>query len=209
MASPDDFPAMIDHLRKDFSQDEPTSGCFNASQSIVEGNAEYGRVGLTPNNCLSLAAYDDATGNLAAVRISRVLHKEQALGDSHSIDEYYGDYLPVIDIMAQLDQMVKPNIFDKYGVDRVLEFRVLSVGSKYRQRGLAFEMCLRSLRLAKQKGIPLVIAYFTSNFSKRVGEKLGFTLESEIMYEDYKFNGELAFKHMGNHKACTLMSKKV
>ena len=47
----------------------------------------------------------------------------------------------------------------------------------------------------------------TSNFSKKIFEKLEFDNLAEVIYDNYKENGEVVFKNMGDNRSVILYAK--
>ncbi|KAI4480566.1 hypothetical protein M0804_010119 [Polistes exclamans] len=123
----------------------------------------------------------------------------------------------------------KVNIFEKYDTDAILEMFYIATDTKYRRRGIGLGLTKSSFALGKmlQKGeikkvsmggqivlenaIPnIAIAIYSSNYSIRIGEKLGGECLAELLYEDYTFNGKKMSERIdSNHKRVTLIAFKL
>ncbi|XP_015188938.1 PREDICTED: uncharacterized protein LOC107073047 [Polistes dominula] len=121
------------------------------------------------------------------------------------------------------------NLFEKYETDAILEMFYIAVDTKYRKRGIGLGLTKSSLTLGKmlQKGeiqkismggdivlknaMPNVaIAVYSSNYSIRIGEKLGGEFLAELLYEDYTVNGKKMSERIdSNHKRVILVAFKL
>jgi len=68
------------------------------------------------------------------------------------------------------------NIYKKYDVEEGIHFTGLTVDKKYRRRRFGFNLMKAAVQLVEELNIrPIVIqGEGTSNFSKRIFEKIGF-----------------------------------
>lgn len=80
--------------------------------------------------------------------IDRPGDMEECLKDIESIDniQYRRIFGLLVNVNLPLD------LFGKYNVDKIFELRILSVDSKYRGKGLAKQLFLRSEMLAQERG---------------------------------------------------------
>lgn len=84
--------------------------------------------------------------------ISRPEDVEEADKEIKSIDnvQYQRIFGLLHDVNKQLD------LFNKYGADKIFELRILSVGTKFRGRGLAKQLFMRSEVLAEEAGFKVI-----------------------------------------------------
>lgn len=80
----------------------------------------------------------------------------------------------------------KLDFFTEFGVDRIFDFRVLSVSMNYRGQGIGRRLMEELEKLARQEGAKLMIADFTGLFSQKISEKLGWQLAHEVVYNEYR-----------------------
>lgn len=85
--------------------------------------------------------------------ISRPEDIEEADKEIKSIDnvQYQRIFGLLHDVNKELD------LFNKYDVDKIFELRILSVGTKFRGRGLAKQLFMRSEVLAEEAGFKVII----------------------------------------------------
>ena len=103
------------------------------------------------------------------------------------------------------------NAFDKYEVDKAVNFLILAVDRRYRRKGIATKIMDAAMKFYSEIGMERVVikGEATSNFSKRIYEKFGFETLHEFHYEDYKVDGEVVFKKTGEHKSSKIFAKMV
>ena len=87
----------------------------------------------------------------------------------------------------------KVNIFEKYGIDKILQANQLSVHPKYGHKGMATKVMQSSLDVAKENGIPLVAATTASMYVDRSLQKLNIDVIAELRYDSYRYKGEVIF----------------
>ena len=84
---------------------------------------------------------------------------------------------------------------------------MLAVHPSYRRRGVATDMILRSVQLAKCLGYKMCKTEATGDFSRRAFLKAGFELVAECDYNDFAQDGERVFQNINNHKGVALLIK--
>lgn len=78
---------------------------------------------------------------------------EKALEEMKSIDN-----VPYQRIFGLLNEVNKSaDLFQKYNVEKIFELRILSVDSKFRGRGVARELFLRSELIAEEHGFKVIM----------------------------------------------------
>lgn len=70
--------------------------------------------------------------------------------------------------------------FKQYGVDKYLDSQAIAVNKKYRGRGIAEQFLKCSKQICKEFEIKLTSTIFTSDFSNRIADKIGFKLDKAI-----------------------------
>ena len=155
---------------------------------------------------MCLALVSDSTGEIVGVRANHIISKAVKLDKTHIKTEGIRKF---INFIQYLDSLC--SVFDHYNVEEVFHFLALGVHKDYRQRGIGTKMMKAAVTLVENLGLGNVIIKGdgTSNYSKRIFEKLGFDMLLEVKYEDYKENGDVVFKNMGEHKSFKVYGKKV
>ncbi|KAI4502003.1 hypothetical protein M0802_002685 [Mischocyttarus mexicanus] len=154
-------------------------------------------------------------------------------GEEDALESFVNENIkhrPCIELIRFLNNLEsRVNFFDKYDTDAMLEIFYIATDAKYRRRGIGLGLTKCSLKLMKmlkngeiekvsmggeivlKNAIPNVaIAIFTSNYSIRIGEKMGGEFLVELLYEDYIVNGnKMSEKIDSNHKRAALVAFKV
>lgn len=121
------------------------------------------------------------------------------------------------------------NLFKLFNVDTMLEITFLGVLPEYRCKSIGLKLMEITLQLAKDvrrgvaldllpldvreygKSLRFATAIFTSNYSKRIGVNLGFTVHYEYFYDKFEYNGKTYAERISNHhqKSSTLVSVEI
>lgn len=98
------------------------------------------------------------------------------------------------------------DVYEYYETDWKFHFFALCTAPKYRQQGIAKTMMSFALDVTRNLGIyPVYIkGEGTSNYSKKIYEKLNFSVILDVPFVDYKNNGEIVFANTGEHKTMTV-----
>eukprot|EP00092_Neocalanus_flemingeri_P035895 GFUD01039082.1.p1 GENE.GFUD01039082.1~~GFUD01039082.1.p1 ORF type:complete len:248 (+),score=49.66 GFUD01039082.1:47-745(+) len=106
-------------------------------------------------------------------------------------------------IMIKLFTLLGYNVwkmFDELGCDMIYEDKAVCSARSAGVRGLGTELCKRTENLAKEMGCTHTYACVTGKYSRKIFEKLGHTILSEVVYADFKDeNGELYLKDTREH----------
>lgn len=110
----------------------------------------------------------------------------------------------IMPFLHQLDESA--GIFSAYPeVQEYAELFMASVHPDFRGQGLAGEMYRGCIRLLQAKGFKLLKSCFTSPYTQKVGEKMGFRELSKKRFIDYRNeNGELVFPDAGDDATATV-----
>jgi GNAT superfamily N-acetyltransferase len=131
---------------------------------------------------------------------------EKALEEMKTIDNI--KYQRIFGLLNSVNKTA--NLFGKYNVDKIFELRILSVDSRFRGKGIARELFLRSELIAEEHGFKLVKVDATSLFTQKVAECLGFTVEKSVKYGDYKDeNGQKIYDTKSPHDYYKVMIKLI
>lgn len=74
------------------------------------------------------------------------------------------------------------NIFDHYGVDEYLASHGLSVDKRYRGRAIGDEFLKTRRLVCEEFNIKLTHSMFSSDYSSKNAERVGFQTDAEIKY---------------------------
>lgn len=70
--------------------------------------------------------------------------------------------------------------FEKYGVNMYLDSQAIAVDKRHRGRGIAEQFLKCSHIICNEFDIKLTSTIFTSDFSNRIADKIGFKLDKVI-----------------------------
>ena len=98
-----------------------------------------------------------------------------------------------------------------YDVEEAFHFFGLSVHREYRRRGFGAKLMQAALLFIKSMnlGPVLVKALGDSKYSHRIFERTEFDCLGEIMYDDYKIDGEQVVTDTGEHTSIKLFCKMI
>ena len=109
----------------------------------------------------------------------------------------------IVEFLGQLGQTA--NVYEKCGVTQYGESVLVSVGRDYRQKGLALELYKRSTVLLRSCGLTHLKCIFSSPYTRRNGEKLGFEELSRKKLIDFTgADGKKLFPSAGEDEVATL-----
>ena len=174
----------------------PDEVVFRAVGAIVaEEIRELMRAPLQQN--LSIALISRKTGKIIGGRMIKVDNRDDQLDISKIKSE---PNRKCVDVYAELDR--RCNVFDHYNVDELIYFYGLVVHRDYRQRGIGEKLMRAAVFFVQNLGLGLFIIKGdgTSNFSQRLYEKVGFEMLAEVVYAEYKIDGNVVVSETGEHK---------
>jgi GNAT superfamily N-acetyltransferase len=168
IATLEDQEAIQNHLKENFYRDEPVSNLLGYSEDFAEDWRQLWKSFLPQN--LSLIVRDIETDKVAAVMLAQDCH-EQAVVPNY--DFASGKKIEVI--TKGIDQAEgDANIAHRFKVTRFADVLILSIDKDYRGRRLGQVLLQRGKDLAKLRGIPVVMAIFSSPFSWKAAVRVGF-----------------------------------
>jgi len=77
-------------------------------------------------------------------------------------------------------------VMDRLNCSRVMFLQMLSVAKKARRRGIATNLARASEVAASKRGCDCVTSWATSEYSARILQKLGWSKQERLRYDDYK-----------------------
>ena len=182
---------------------------------------------------MSLILISDTTGEIVAVRVNKISkndeHANEAqnedkehINESHKennehINEIHNDKgKPLSEGRKKLEQLGEAinsliNVYEHYNVEEVIEFMALAVHKDFRQKGIGLKIMNATLALIKnlELGGVIVKGEGSGNYVNKIFEKAGFDFLGEVVYKDFKVDGEIVFKDMGEHRAAMAFAKLV
>ena len=157
------------------------------------------------NWSISLLLISDTTDQIVAVRLSELSKKGEQLDIGNIISEGLRKKFAIFGVLNKIC-----NVYEHYEVDENIVFLALGVHKDFRKRGIGLKIQKAAIAMAVkfELGPILLKVEATSNFSKKIFEKLGFD-NLEVLYDDHKENSAVVFKNMGDNKSVKLYGKIV
>jgi len=188
--------AIIDFYFDVFLKDEPTTvaagGYTTRDPNIIK------QIEDIIDDGLSVIALDpDKDNKLIGMMISHAVDKDQ-VDPRSSHEENLKTFPPLhASIMTLFDEIMYPgDIFERNPQDKKYhDMFTLATSSGYRGRGIGRTLVAESLKMAKKADCDAAIVLATSDFSRKIFDKLGFEVIASKNWEDCIYNGELAFGH--------------
>ncbi|KAF5289848.1 hypothetical protein FQR65_LT10664 [Abscondita terminalis] len=205
---PSKYDEVLHHLRYNFP-DEP----LNVSVGLCKhGQAcepfEHHAL-MTLKDGLSVMAVDVKTGEIAGVALNGISHRGEVEEDLKEVDASDNkEYRLIFGLLHNVNHEL--NLFETYNVDKIFELRFLSVDSRYRGRGIANELFVRSEIIAEEYGLKIIKVDATSMFTQKICEKFGLTTAKSVVYKEFKDeNGKLLYNTKSPHDYYKVMLKEL
>ncbi|XP_052817471.1 uncharacterized protein LOC128243629 isoform X2 [Mya arenaria] len=156
---------------------------------------------------ISLMVVNPEDNDIIGFRISEYSLRKEKMPDLSTLED---DSLKIMGAFL-LHASGKANIYDHYNTDEAVHFLGLGVTRKYRKRGFGTLLMESGIKLAKNLGISpcYITGEGSSNFSKRIYERLGFDVLSETVYEDFEIEGKKVIQNTGEHKSMKIYGKAI
>ncbi|KAH8377353.1 hypothetical protein KR093_004985 [Drosophila rubida] len=104
----------------------------------------------------------------------------------------------------------KVNIFERYGVSKLLYSHITNVDATMRGKGLGGRLAAALMEVGRSLGFPVMVAYCSSFYSARQKEALGMQCIYEHAYADYKDDqGRVVFSPPAPHTHMRIMAIKL
>ncbi|XP_022233164.2 dopamine N-acetyltransferase-like [Drosophila obscura] len=142
------------------------------------------------------------------------------LAEGQSIDDVEkhrqeAECIPDTDIIGHIKRIiskveVEANIYERYGVSRLLYSHLTSVDVSMRGKGLGSRLATSAMDLGRSKGYPLMTAFCSSFYSARQKEAMGMECIYSLKFEDYKdTEGKVVFTPPEPHKEIRVVAIKL
>ena len=143
---------MIDET---YSKDEPLFRSIDVSEEDNCSSKENYTFMIQQG--LSLMAVDDKTGQIIGVRLNVPTNRHQMTAQRGN------NSAKAIQLYFFFEFASKAvNVCEKYGVENIFSFQVLSVHPNYRRLGIATKLVQKSIELARSRGFEVVKAEATA-----------------------------------------------
>ena len=195
------YEDMVDFCRRYYIPDEPIWNALNHKWDRT--TEELILKSLSQN--LTIAYVSNSTGEIVGAQVITIDNRYEQLDL-----EKYGNGPNAIRMDIVITRLNKlNNFYDFYGTDEVVHLWQLSVKTEERCKGIGTKVKKTVIECIKNINIgPVVIRVEgSSNYSKKIFDKLGFNYLAEVSLIDYEVNDEKI--NTGEHKSLILYGKIV
>lgn len=181
-----DIPKILEYLAE--QGNDPMRDLAPTDETYTDySNARIAKLMESEEVCkLSLIATDKITGEIAGVHLQFIWKKDDAFRATTNTDETIPPFRKILNLMHTKLNDTKLEMFAKYGVEFVVWNFLVAVNCKHRKRGLASELYSRIVELLRSKNLPLAFSIFTSPFSRRAAQKVGFVEIDRVYFNELR-----------------------
>lgn len=183
MIKPIHFDDVIEHLKDNFFYDEPLSRAVGLCLEKGEGHPELEKYSLATLSDGVSVAVQNSKGDIVGVCLNGFLHPGDTLKAQEALENCQDERFKKI-FNLLYDQNLKFNLFEMHEVDRIFEYRMLSVDKNYRGQGLAKKLVQRSEDVARKYHCKVVKGDATAAGSLAICLALGLKPIQEVLYKD-------------------------
>ncbi|XP_052224656.1 arylalkylamine N-acetyltransferase 1-like [Dreissena polymorpha] len=194
--------ALVDFLSDYFFPDMPLS----KSLGVVADDSLKEILKVRFSEHLSLILIDESSDEIIGIRTAFTLTRRWQLNTDEIKDEKIKTILKFI--YQKHNEM---NVFKRFDVNVAIQFANLGVRPDFRERGLGCKLIEAALMFFSQFALemPCITGEGTSGHAQRIFEKYGFETIHTFLYADYKENGEVVFKNMGENVSTKVYVKQL
>lgn len=178
-----DYDEVIEHLRWNFFYDEPLNRAVGLCLEKGEGHPELEKQCLaTLFDGVSVGA-KNSEGNIVGVCLNGFLRPNDISKAKEALEKSEDEnFKKIFNILY--DTNLKVDLFKLHDVDVIFEYRILSVDSDYRGRGLAKQLITKSEDVARKYHCKVVKGDATARGSLAICLSQGLEPITEVLYKD-------------------------
>lgn len=154
-----------------------------------ESNPELEKHSLATLSDGVSVAVKNSKDEIIAVCLNGFLHRGDTAKAKEALDSCQDERFKTI-FNLLYEQNLKADLFELLNVDRIFEYRILSVDKNYRGQGLAKTLIQRSEQIARKYQCKVVKGDATAVGSLKICLSLGLKPITEISYSDLPFDVE-------------------
>ena len=198
----DRYEECCKHIAEHNFPDEPLCISFGLTMSKELKEIILGTI----KQNMSIALISSKTNEIVGLRVIRLAKKENKFNPDDFRSTAVRNMLHFFEYINKTS-----DVFQYYDVDEIFEFFGLSVHRDHRRKGIGLRLMKAAIVFLSSMNIgPAVMkGSCSSNFSKRIYEKLDFEQLLEIKYDDYKVDGETVINNTGQHKSVKMYAKTI
>jgi len=182
LITPDNYDSVVKFMWDEFLDNAPISVALNYSANEPRSEVNDG-IRSTLNGGLSFCALD-RENQIAALMLIRIQRPSERVKD---VSKLKNEALKMDILVEEHLSLPEVNLFEKYKVDAILDFSVLSVAKRYQRRGLGKKIVGIALDNVKKSGqFHLATCFCTAAGSQRIFPEFGFSVVQKSLLSDYK-----------------------
>lgn len=183
MIKPIHYDEVLDHLRDNFFYDEPLNQAVGLCREKGEGHPELEKHSLATLSDGVSVAVQNSKGEIVGVCLNGFLRPGETTKAKEALEKCQDERFQKI-FNLLYDQNLKFDLFEMLNVDRIFEYRILSVDKNYRGQGLAKKLMMKSEEVARKYHCKVVKGDATAVGSLAICLSLGLKPIQEIEYKD-------------------------
>lgn len=183
MIKPIHYDEVIEHLKENFFHDEPLNRAVGLCTEKGEGHPELEKHSLATLSDGVSVGVENSKGEIVGVCLNGFLHPGETLKAKEALENCQDErFRKIFNLLY--DQNLKFDLFEMLNVDRIFEYRILSVDKNYRGQGLAKKLVQKSEDVARKYHCKVVKGDATAAGSLAICLSLGLKPIEEISYKD-------------------------
>lgn len=203
------LPEVLKLLRDNFYQDETLIKSQLSKVDFKTLADDYDKMmAAIFQSFHSIGVIEKSTNKLVALNMLSLFERSKGADTNFLLDIVQEEVTKrVIRFLVYLDE--RSDLFNRYSVDTLLEYFVISVDRNYRKRGFASQLMQCGVDFAKTIGVSVVYGCYSSLFTRRAAEKVGKELVIEIDLNTYKEEDKVVFENTEPHNVTAIMAVKL
>lgn len=189
MIKPIHYDEVIEHLKTNFFYDEPLNRAVGLCQEMGEGHPELEKHSLATLSDGVSVAVQNSKGEIVGVCLNGFSHPGETVKAKEALENCQDErFVKIFTLLYE--QNLKFDLFELLAVDRIFEYRILSVDKNHRGQGLAKKLIQKSEEVARKYHCKVVKGDATAAGSLAICSSQGLKPIQEIAYKDTEFEVE-------------------
>ncbi|CAG0918277.1 unnamed protein product [Notodromas monacha] len=197
IATDDDAQEIAELFISDFCLTEPLNKALKVTQFEARTPVEFG-VRKVIKDGISVKATDISSKKIVAGRLSMIVDSAKKGEDAVALREIFQvvpeRLHPLINFVTQVASAEMPDIFQKFGVDKYVEFMAVNVNVDYRGKRIAQNILNVAYDVCRSKEFHVVKVLATNPRTAHIFQKQGFEKVASYKVLDYIHDGKSYFE---------------
>jgi ribosomal protein S18 acetylase RimI-like enzyme len=199
---PDDTPEIGRLLAESFTQHDPPAIAVGLTPDEFEAFVQLWLPGAGVDG-LTIVARDYETGQLAGA----LLTDDAVAAPPRGLEGLTEKFDPIFDLLGQIDTEYRDGKTIVPG--QQLHLFLLGVAEQFAGRGIGQQLVAACLRNGAAKGYTSAISEATNPVSQHIFRGLGFKMQAERSYGEYRFDGSAVFASIAEHGGPMTMDRSI